>query len=178
MHSQTGANKGKTFIEKHGELWKFIKWSIVTGVGASGVELLVHMLLLDFVFASLHEVPVTNAVLNYIGVKYAGYMYSYMISTTVGYAIAFILNRKVTFKADINPALSAFLAIILVIFNIFAGSWIGSVLSNISVAHHWGNMGDIIIKIVVMTIPSIWTYPANRFIIHRIKKKPEAKEAA
>ncbi len=169
-------DRGNSFIQKHGEIWKFIKWSIVTGIGASGVELIVYMLLLKFAFPSLNEVPITNTVLNYIGVKYAGYMYSYLISTTVGYTIAFILNRKVTFKADANPLLSAVYAIILVIFNIFANTWIGSVFSNISVAYHWGSMGDLIIKIIVMAIPSVWTYPANRFIIHRKKKHPAAEE--
>jgi putative flippase GtrA len=174
MSSKISTDKENSFVQKHGEIWKFIKWAIVTGIGASGVELLVYMLLLKFVFASLNEVPITNAALNFIGVKYAGYMYSYLISSTVGYTIAFILNRKITFKADSNPAVSAAFAVILVIFNIFASAWIGSVLSNISVAHHWGSMGDAIIKIVTMTIPSIWIYPANRFIIHRVKKKPAA----
>lgn len=172
MSTLTLKEKGKNFIEKHGEIWKFIKWALFTGVGASGIELLVHMLLLNFVFASLHEVPITNAILTYIKVTDAGYMYAYLISSTVGYAIAFILNRKITFKANSNAAVSIALAVILMVFNIFASTWIGSVLSNVSVAHHWGSMGDAIIKIVTMAIPSIWIYPANRFIIHRKKKKP------
>ncbi|MEI6579458.1 MAG: hypothetical protein WCN92_08360 [Eubacteriales bacterium] len=167
--------KAKRFVYKHGEIWKFIKWSLVTGIGASGIELIVHMLLLKFVFASLNEVSITNAVLNFIGVQYAGYMYSYLISSTVGYTLAFILNRKITFKANSNPAVSAVFAVILVVINIFASAWIGSVLSNISVAHHWGSMSDAIIKIITMTIPSIWIYPANRFIIHRVNKKPAAQ---
>jgi len=164
--------KGKSFTEKHGELWKFIKWSLLTGVGASGIELIVHMLLLKFVFASLNEVPITNAVLNFIGVKYAGYMYSFLISSTLGYTIAFILNRKITFKANSNPAVSVAFAVILSVFNIFASAWIGSVLSNLSVMYDWKSIGDAIIKVLTMLIPSIWIYPANRFIIHRVKKKP------
>lgn len=165
--------KGKSFTEKHSEIWKFIKWSLVTGVGASGIELIVHMLLLKFVFAALNEVPITNTALNFIGVRYAGYMYAYLISSAVGYTLAFILNRKITFKANSNPAVSAAFAVVLVVFNIFASAWIGSVLSNISVANHWGSMSDAIIKIVTMTIPSVWIYPANRFIIHRVKKAPD-----
>jgi len=175
MSAQTLKQKGKNFIEKHGEVWKFIKWSLLTGVGASGIELLVHMLLLKFVFVSLNEVPIMNTALNFIGVKYAGYMYSYLISSTLGYTIAFILNRKITFKANSNPVVSAAFAVILVVFNIFASAWLGSVLSNISVAHHWGSMSDAIIKIITMIIPSIWIYPANRFIIHRVKKTPASE---
>ena len=172
MSSLTLQAKAKSFIEKHGELWKFIKWSLFTGVGASGIELIVHMLLLNFVFAELHNVPVTNSLLLYIKITDAGYMYAFFISSTLGYTIAFILNRKLTFKADSNAAVSVTYAIILVVFNIFASTWLGSVLSNIAVANQWGSMGDAVIKVVTMMVPSIWIYPANRFIIHRVKKKP------
>lgn len=59
------------------------------------------------VFKSLNDVPVTDSpVLAFLGVEYKGYMYSYFISTVVGYAIAFVMNRKITFKADANPLLS------------------------------------------------------------------------
>lgn len=172
MKAQTLKAKGKNFIDKHGEVWKFIKWAFFTGVGASGTELVVHMLLLNYVFVALHGVPVTNTILNYIKVTDIGYMYSYLISSTLGYSIAFLLNRKLTFKADSNPVVSAFFAILLMIFNIFACTWIGSVLSGITVSYQWGSIGDAAIKVVSMLVPSIWIYPANRFIIHRKKKKP------
>lgn len=175
MSLQTLRQKGKSFTEKHGEIWKFIKWSFFTGVGASGIELVVHMLLLNYVFDALKLVPVTNDAFNFIGIKSAGYMYAYLISTPLGYSIAFILNRKLTFKADSNAAVSATYATILVVFNIFASAWIGSALSNIVVAMQWNSWGDALIKVVTMTIPSVWIYPANRFIIHRVKKKPAAE---
>lgn len=170
MEEQTLKTKGKNFVENHGEIWKFIKWAVFTGVGASGVELIVHMLLLKYVFVSLQGVPVTNAVLLYIKVSDIGYMYAYLISATLGYSIAFVLNRKLTFKADSNPVVSAFFAVLLMIFNIFACTWIGSVLSGIAVSYQWGSIGDAVTKIISMLIPSLWIYPANRFIIHRKKK--------
>jgi putative flippase GtrA len=172
MSIQTLKIKGKSFTEKHGEIWKFIKWSFFTGVGASGIELVVHMLLLNFVFVSLLNVPVTNELLLYIRITNAGYMYAFFISSTLGYSIAFILNRKLTFKADANAVLSVTFAFILIVFNIFASTWLGSVLSSVSIANQWGSMGDAVIKVITMIIPSIWIYPANRFIIHRVKKKP------
>ena len=58
------------------------------------------MLLLNTAFAALTAEPVTAHFLNLIGITSKGYLYTYMISTTVGYTIAFILNRKITFKAD------------------------------------------------------------------------------
>lgn len=176
MKEQTLKAKGKGFVEKHDEVWKFVKWAFFTGVGASGTELVLHMILLNFVFTSLRGVPVTASLLLYLKISDMGYMYSYLISATVGYSIAFILNRKLTFKADGNPAVSAVYAFILMVFNIFACTWIGSALSGIFSVYQWGTIGDAVVKIVTMLIPSIWVYPINRFIIHRKKKEPTSAE--
>ena len=102
-----------------------------------------------------------------------GYLYTYLISTTVGYGIAFILNRKITFKADVNPTLSMILYAIMVVFTIFANGWIGSAMTTFAQGHNLtGGFWDMVIKLIGMAIPTLWTYPCNRFIIHR-KKKPQ-----
>ena len=167
-------NKEKVgFIEKHAELWKFIKF-FVMGSASSAVELVVHMLLLNFAFAGLLNVVIDNPTLNMIGITSKGYLYAYLISTTIGYLIAFVLNRKITFKADANPVISMILYFIMVIFTIFANGWIGSAITTFAQAHNFtGNLADAIIKIVCMFIPTAWTYPCNRFIIHRHKKPEE-----
>lgn len=160
----------KKFTEKHAEIWKFIKFSIAGG-SSSAIELVVHMLLLNFVFASLTGAAITNPTLNMIGITSKGYLYTYLISTTIGYGIAFILNRKITFKADANPALSMVLYAVMVVFTIFANGWIGSAMTTFAQAHSLtGNFADLVIKLIGMTIPTLWTYPCNRFIIHRHKK--------
>ena len=42
-----------------------------------------------------------------------------------------------------------------------------------------GNFWDLVIKLIGMAIPTLWTYPCNRFVIHRKKKSTlEAEEAA
>lgn len=133
--SETKKDNGFTrWSKKHAELWKFIKYSIAGG-SSSAVELIVHMVLLNTAFKVLTSVPVVNAALNMIGITSKGYLYTYLISTTIGYAIAFILNT--------------------------------------------GNLWDLVIKLIGMTIPTLWTYPCNRFIIHRRKKSTiEAEMAA
>ena len=78
------------------EVYEFL----LAGGGSNVVELAVHMLLLNTAFAVLTAEPVTAHFFNLIGITSKGYLYTYMISTTVGYTIAFILNRKITFKAD------------------------------------------------------------------------------
>ncbi len=170
MKNDKSKNSFVMWTEKHTEFWKFIKFMIAGG-GSSVVELIVHMLLLNTVFAALTEQPVLNSALNMIGITSKGYLYTYLISTTVGYLIAFILNRKITFKADVNPTLSMILYIIMVVFTIFANGWIGSAMTTFAQAKGLsGNFWDLVIKLLGMAIPTIWTYPCNRFIIHRKKK--------
>ena len=161
----------KRWTEKHAEIWKFIKFMIAGG-GSSVIELIVHMVLLNTVFEAMTAQEITNPTLNMIGINSQGYLYTYLISTTVGYAIAFILNRKVTFKADANPALSMALYFIMVVFTIFANGWIGSLMQTFAANHDLtGNLWDLIFKVIGMAIPTLWTYPCNRFIIHRKKKQ-------
>lgn len=173
MSDENKKNIFKKWTEKHAEIWKFIKFCIAGG-GSSAIELVVHMVLLNTVFAAMTVEEISNPTLNMIGINSKGYLYTYLISTTVGYAIAFIINRKVTFKADANPALSMVLYFIMVVFTIFANGWIGSVMTTFAVSRGLeGNIWDLIFKVIGMIIPTLWTYPCNRFIIHRKKKATE-----
>ena len=170
MADENKKNILKKWTEKHAEIWKFIKFCIAGG-GSSAIELVVHMVLLNTAFAAMTVEEISNPTLNMIGINSKGYLYTYLISTTVGYAIAFIINRKVTFKADANPALSMVLYFIMVVFTIFANGWIGSVMTTFAVSRGLeGNIWDLIFKVIGMIIPTLWTYPCNRFIIHRKKK--------
>lgn len=175
MSEKKTDKKNNPFVkwtEKHAEIWKFIKFSIAGG-GSSAIELVVHMVLLNTVFASLTSVAITSPALNMIGIESKGYLYTYLISTTVGYLIAFILNRKITFKADANPTLSIILYFIMVVFTIFANGWIGSAMQTFAASHNLtGNFADLVLKLIGMAIPTLWTYPCNRFIIHRKRNPP------
>lgn len=159
------------FVNKHAEIWKFIKFTF-TGASTSVLELAVFWVLQYVVFKSLNEVPVTdNAVLSFLGIEYKGYMYSYFISAVIGYAAAYIMNRKLTFKADANPILSTVLYAIMVIctitFNTWFGSFLGTLIKN---SGHDSVFIVLLTKLIVMTVPTLWTYPLNRFVIHRKKK--------
>ncbi len=160
------------FIDKHKEIWKFVKFSF-TGASTSVLELGVFMFLQYIVFKSLNEVPVTdNPVLSFLKIEYKGYLYSYAISASIGYAAAYVMNRKLTFKADANPVLSTIIYAIMVVCTIAFNTWFGSFLGTVIKNNGWNNVFvEMLTKIVVMTVPTIWTYPLNRFVIHR-KKKP------
>ncbi len=162
------------FAEKYTEIWKFIKFTF-TGASTSVLELAVFWLLQYVIFRSLNEVPVTdNAILSFLGIEYKGYMYSYFISAVIGYAAAYIMNRKLTFKADANPVLSTVLYAIMVlctiVFNTWFGAFLGTLIKN---GRHDSVFIVLLTKVVVMTVPTLWTYPLNRFVIHRKKKVTE-----
>ena len=161
------------FTQKHSEIWKFIKFTF-TGASTSVLELAVFMFLQYCVFKSLNQVPVNNnPVLAFLGIEYEGYLYSYAISAIIGYAAAYIMNRKLTFKADANPILSTIIYAIMVVFTIMFNTWFGAFLGTQITNNGWNSpLVEMLTKLVVMTVPTIWTYPLNRFVIHR-KKKPE-----
>ncbi len=171
--------KLKKFIKNHCEIWKFIKFSF-TGISTSVLELGIFMILQHIVFKSLNQVPITdNPLLSFLGINYKGYLYSYLISAIIGYAAAYVMNRKLTFKADANPFLSTVLYTIMVVATILFNTWFGSFLGTYAKANGFdGVFADMVMKIVVMTIPTIWTYPLNRFVIHRQKKPSENKSNA
>lgn len=176
MKETNAAKKDGSFFEKHAEIWKFIKFTFA-GAFSSLIELGVFALLQYVVFKSLNDVPVTDSpVLAFLGVEYKGYMYSYFISTVVGYAIAFVMNRKITFKADANPLLSTVLYAIMVVCTIIFNTWFGAFLGTLIKNSGRSNaLIELLTKVVVMTVPTLWTYPLNRFVIHR-KKKPAAEQ--
>ncbi len=163
--------KAKAFVEKHGEIWKFIKFTF-TGASTSILEMAVYAVLQYGVFRSLQGVPVENSpVLEFLGIEYKGYLYSYLISAIIGYAAAFLMNRKLTFKADANPLVSSILYAIMVICTITFNTWFGAFLGTIVTNNGWSNFWvDMLLKLVVMTLPTVWTYPLSRFVIHRKKK--------
>lgn len=167
--------KFKKFCDKHQEIWKFIKFTF-TGASTSILEMAVYMFLLQVVFVSISTSPISNSFLLWLGIKYEGYMWSYFISTIIGYAAAFIMNRKLTFQADGNQARSITIYTIMVVCTILINTWVGSVLSAFMVQKGWDNaFGTMVVKLIVMTIPTLWTYPLNRFVIHKKKSPDKAK---
>ncbi len=163
----------KAFTEKHKEIWKFIKFTF-TGASTSVLEMAVFAFLQYVVFKSLNESPVTdNAVLDFLGISYKGYLYSYAISAVIGYAAAYIMNRKLTFKADANPVLSTVIYTIMVVCTITFNTWFGAFLASaIKTRGIDSFVIEMLTKLLVMTVPTLWTYPLNRFVIHRRKKQP------
>lgn len=165
-------SKFKAFTDNHKEVWKFIKFTF-TGASTAILEMLVFAILQYIVFKSMNSVPVTgNRVLDFLGIEYKGYMYSYFISSVVGYTASFIMNRKITFKADSNVLLSTVLYIIMVVLTIAFNTWFGAFLGTIIKNKGYDSVIIVMLtKLIVMLVPTLWTYPLQRFIIHRKSNK-------
>ena len=115
-----------SFIQKHQELWKFIKFTF-TGLSTTLLYYAVYYLLYYVVFKSLNNVPVTdNAVLSVLGIHYKGDMYEFFIASLISYIASYIMNRKMTFKADSNILLSTILYIIMVLVTVAFSTWFGA----------------------------------------------------
>jgi len=165
------------------EIWRIFKWLMMSGL-ASIVELGVHFLFQFVIFSAIYNDAFpesTQRILGAIGLNQGrGAFYTFLISITIGYTIAYILNRKVTFKSATNLALSTFLYALMVIFTILVGAWMGTFIENLLYVNDW-QAWSFIVKPIQMAIPGLWTYPLMRFVIIRPEKKvneeaPEQEE--
>ena len=86
------------------------------------------------------------------------------------------LTGKLHFMADANPFVSTILYIIMVIFTIWAKGIIGPWLSSFTNSFLPVALAPTVATLLGMAVPMIWTYPCNRFIIHRKKKAPAVEE--
>lgn len=167
------AGKAKEFTSKHAEIWKFIKFAF-TGASTSILQLAVQMLCFYLLFRGLSDTNVDVKLFALLGIDDSSLqaILTYFVSNIIGYAAAFIMNRKLTFKADSNPVVSMILYFIMVLFTILFNTWFGSVITTWLTNKGWLNVfTNLLAGLVVMTVPTIWTYPLQRFVIHRKKKQ-------
>lgn len=162
----------KKFTFEYPELWKFIKFNICVIV-TSALDICSYLFLLYVVFKNQNSTPLPESqLLSLLGIRYKGYLFAYLISTTLGYAAAFLINRKITFHANINVVGSSVMYFALAVFNILVSSWIGSVFGAYTAEHSLSSpLLEIVSKFVIINIPTLWTYPLERFVIQRKKKK-------
>jgi len=168
---------------KHPELWKIVKWMAV-GFIANVPELGVYMLCLyGFQALEVKSLGIFGFMERFAPEKEGFYIativYAYMISTVVGYVIAFILNRKATFHADSNMALSTFFYVLMVCLIIYTNGIIGPLISNLVGKLPLAvSLSEIISKFLCMIAAGVWSYPINRFVVHRKKKEAVSEDAA
>ena len=148
------------------ELWKFIKFNISVIV-TSVLDVVTYLVLIYTVFKSQCNAQLPDsALLSLLGIKYRGYLYAYIISTSVGYIAAYIINRKITFRSNVNPLYSSVLYFILALVNILVSSWIGGIFGSVMVSRGINTpLMQIVSKFIIINIPTLWTYPLERYVI-------------
>ena len=175
------------FAREHKEMWLFIKSNIVGAMGAIP-ELFSYMLLCPF-FTWLGVTYLPNFFLFDIimrgiddATKYAPavLVYSFLISTLIGQGLGFVFQRKLTFHANSNVALSTFLTLLLILFTIVANGFVGpgivALVGKLSFLPE--SLIQMIGKVLSMMATVAWIYPANRFVIHRVVKKENPEREA
>jgi len=167
------------FARRHKELWTFLK-TFTLGSLVSWPELGLYMLLCHW-FANMQVTYLPNFFLFDLILRNiddtavygpAVLVYAFVLSTFAGQSVAFVLARKVAFRANSNAALSYFLSILLMIFTIVANGFVGP---GIVVLLSRTNMGvtgvQMWSKILSMLASTAWRYPTARFVIHRVVNK-------
>ncbi|MBR2134370.1 MAG: GtrA family protein [Eubacterium sp.] len=165
--------KKNGFIKQHEELWKFVKFCFA-GVVSFGIQYLVDIFFHYVVFKGLQGQTVDNSVFRFLGIdSQMDAAYAYFIAAAVGYTISFILNRKVTFDSNSGLTTSFIMYIVMVVATVFIAAWMKGAFT--ALVASWGyenKISDLIIFVLVTTIPFLWTYPLQRFVIMK-KKTPE-----
>ncbi len=148
------------------ELWKFLKFNISVIV-TSVLDVVTYLVLIYTVFKSQCNAQLPDsALLSLLGIKYRGYLYAYIISTSVGYIAAYIINRKITFRSNVNPLYSSVLYFILALVNILVSSWIGGIFGSVMASRGINTpLMQIVSKFIIINIPTLWTYPLERYVI-------------
>ncbi|MDR2477023.1 MAG: alpha/beta fold hydrolase [Treponema sp.] len=158
------------------EIWKFIKFLFAAGGGVV-IELLTHFFLISTVFKDTLLAPLPQSpLLRLLQLQGSGTLYAFLLSTAAGLAASFVFNRKITFKADANMALSVTLYMLMGVFTVLMSAWLGTLMNSRLVAampHADIEIPGMIAKVIMAVLPIVWTYPLNRFVIHRRKKAPD-----
>jgi len=167
------------FAHRHPELWKYVKFFLVGAVTSlpdwgSYMISLYALRALGVTSTSAALLVMERFVDPVEGFSFAVVVYSYLISTTIGYICAYILNRKATFQANNSVALSGLLYAIMVVFTIiingiFLGPFVSSQIARIGLPIAFS---EGVSKLIVMSLPGIWTYPLCRFVIYKKREVP------
>ena len=183
MANETVQTK-KKFTET--ELWKFIKFSFA-GASSSVVQILAELLFYKVIFKPLAGKTIESGVLSFLGIdSEMDAALAYFVAAAIGYAIAYIMNRKITFNSSGNVVRSVILYVIMVVATLFITAWISAELT--ALFKGWGNFAaadgslktvpKAIVSLITIIIPFVWTYPLQRFVINPPRKDKPAEETA
>lgn len=169
-------SKFKQFTQEHEAIWQFIKFSIMSSIAAV-TEIVSYLLLNSVLLVSMNAEPFKWWIFNYAGGTSGGLgtMIAFLVSTTLAQIVAFITNRKTTFKADNNILMSVLMYTIMVIIIICIQTYLGPILvSKLDSFLHNPTVSGLFGKLILMFMTFLIVFPMSKYVIMR--KKAEKKE--
>jgi len=164
--------KFRAFIEKNKGIWQLIKFAFVSMLTAV-IEIVTFAVLL----MTLRNVntPINWFIFNYEAIEGGGgglgQLIAFLSSITIAQVLAFIINRKKTFKANNNLAFSItayiiMVAVLIIGLQIYTAPLmvdaIDKALDNLTVT-------EFLVKVIQMLSTFVITFLCNKFIIMREK---------
>ncbi len=168
------------WIKEHEGLWQFIKFNIFANV-ATVANFVTMWICTSFLFRGLSKTPFKFWIFDYTNpesLMLAGFT-SFLIATTVGQIVNYIVQRKVTFKsnADFSKSIPKYIVMVIVII-IISTALPGKsqeILANIGVPKTLLPFCANIINLVVQVVIS---FTAMKYIILPEDKEGIKKEEA
>lgn len=167
MQKEPNREKGfkaayRRFQERHGTLVQMLKFWLLGGI-ATVVDLGVFALCNYWLFVGYKSTPVTWWLLDY-RVENGGLcaLLSFAISYAVSQTVNFFVQRKATFGATNNVALSAVLYLIMIL-GVYAFTlWLPTLILAPIEAWAGAALGDVLVKLICQFASFLIQFPLNK----------------
>ena len=151
----------------HAGLWQFVLFMLMSGV-TTLVDLGTFALFNFWILAPYRATPFFWGPFCYgLGSGGLTAFGAFAVSFAVSQTFNFFLQRKTTFKANNNAAVSAVLYAIMVIGVYFVQLYLPTLLRAPLVAMIGGTFGDLAMKLLNMTVSMLIQFPLNKYVIMR-----------
>ncbi|MDO4571754.1 MAG: GtrA family protein [Clostridia bacterium] len=155
------------FQSEHAALWQFIKFALL-GLVATAVELAVFALCDFLLFRGLRARPFSWWLIDYsVENGGLGAFWAFVISYAAGQITNFVIQRKYTFHARNNPALSALMYLLVILALYVFTLWLPTLLHAPLAAALGDTLGELAVKAVNMFATMLILFPVNKFVIMR-----------
>ena len=153
--------------QKHETAWQFIMFILMSCI-TTVVDLGSFALFNFYVFVPFRDSSFSWWIIDY-SVANGGQtaFFAFACSFALSQSFNFILQRKTTFKANNNVVASAFMYAAMVIIVYFLQLYIPTLLRVPIVTVLGATLGDLLVKMINMTISMLIQFPVNKWVIMR-----------
>lgn len=151
----------------HAGLWQFVLFVLMSGI-TTLVDLGTFALFNFWLLAPYRATPFFWGPFRY-GAESGGFTAfgAFAVSFAVSQTFNFFLQRKATFRANNNAAVSALLYATMVIGVYFLQLYLPTLLRAPLAAGIGAALGDLVMKLINMTVSMLIQFPLNKYVIMR-----------